>query len=279
MPKKSLFDQLLQKAEEKKRRIGITIIKTDKEILDSLKRAKKYIEVVIYGKKINRFECVELKPEDEKGTNIGRKIVQDYKEGKINQFVRGQVDDFGVVQEYKKQFNIDPAEKRVDFGLMQDGNGREFFMGVASNPEGQNLEDKIRITDVIVKWMKDDFGLEPKVAVMATCRPGSYGRDPVMSKSYDEAEGLVKHLKDQDIEAKNVHIEIENAITWANLIIPSNGTIGNQIFRAVIYLGKGKLLACPTIFPKVGMYEDDSRNEKDWFPHLIAASAWASFKR
>lgn len=279
MPKtKSLFNLLLAKAKQKRRRIGITIIKTDKEILDSLERAKEYVDVVIYGKKIKGFECVAMESDDAKGTNIGRKIVQDFKAGKIDQFVRGQVDDFGVVDEYKRQFGIDTAQKRVGFGLMQDAYGREFFLGVASNPEGQTLEDKIRITDVIVKWMKEDFGLEPKVAVMATCRPGSYGKDPVMSKSYDEAEGLVKHLKDQGVEAKNVHIEIENAVTWANLIIPSNGTIGNQIFRAVIYLGKGKGLACPTIFPGVGIYEDDSRNEKDWYPHLIAASAWAAKK-
>lgn len=279
MPKtKSLFNFLLEKAKQKRRRIGITIIRTDKEIIDSLKKAKEYVDVVIYGKKIPGFECVEMDSEDAKGTNIGRKIVQDFKAGKIDQFVRGQVDDFGVVDEYKKQFNINPKERRVGFGLMQDAYGREFFIGLVSNPEGQNLADKIRITDVIVKWMKNEFGVEPKVAVMATCRPGSYGKDTVMSKSYDEAEALVKHLKDQGYEAKNVHIEIENAITWANLIIASNGTIGNQIFRAVVYLGKGKGLAAPTIFPDIGMYEDDSRNEKDWYSHLIAASAWAAGK-
>jgi len=279
MPKtKSLFDLLLAKAKQKRRRIGITIVKTDKEILDGLEKAKDYVDVIIYGKKIEGFECVAMEPDDAKGTNIGRKIVQDFKAGKIDQFVRGQVDDFGVVDEYKKQFKIDPKERRTGFGLMRNAYGREFFLGLVSNPEGQNLADKIRITDVVVKWMKEDFGLEPKVAVMATCRPGSYGKDPVMSKSYDEAEGLVKHLKDQGYEAKNVHIEIENAVTWANLIIASNGTIGNQIFRAVVYLGKGKGLAAPTIFSGHGMYEDDSRNEKDWYSHLIAASAWAAGK-
>lgn len=65
---------------------------------------------------------------------------------------------------------------------------------------------------------------------------------------------------------------------WVNLIVPSNGTIGNQIFRAIVYLGKGKGLAAPSIFKGTGMYEDDSRNERDWYPHLIAASAWAAEK-
>ena len=109
---------------------------------------------------------------------------------------------------------------------------------------------------------------------MATCRPGSYGRDPVMSKSYDEAEAVVKHLTDKDVEAKNVHIEIENAVQWANVIMAANGTIGNQIFRAILYLGGGQNLACPTVFPGYGQYEDDSRNEQDWYPHIVAAAAY-----
>jgi len=53
-----------------------------------------------------------------------------------------------------------------------------------------------------------------KVAVMATCRHSSYGKDSVMSQTYDEAETVVKHLTAEGIEAKNVHIEIEAAKEW-----------------------------------------------------------------
>lgn len=279
----SLFDKILEKAKQKKRKIGITIIRHDDEILSSLKKAKGLVDVVIYGEELDGFECVAMEPEDKDaenvlGNNIGRQIVKDYKAGKIDQFVRGQVDDLSVVEEFKKQFDIPAEEKRAGFGLMQDAHGREIFLTMASNPDGQNLAAKIQIIDPVADWVKNEFGEEPKIAVMATCRPDTYGKDSVMSKSYDEAEELVKHLQDQGYEAKNVHIEVEKAITWANILVPANGTIGNQIFRALLYLGNGKSLATPSLFPGKGIYEDDSRNEKDWYPHLVAASAWAAGK-
>jgi predicted methyltransferase MtxX (methanogen marker protein 4) len=100
-----------------------------------------------------------------------------------------------------------------------------------------------------------------------------------MSKTYDEAEALVKHLQEKGYEAKNVHIELENAITWANILVPANGTIGNQIFRTLVYFGCGQMLCVPTLFADGKIYEDDSRNEKDFYPHLVSAAAWANMKK
>ncbi len=274
----SLFDQLAAKAKTKRRRIGITITHYDQPMLATLQKGKEIADVVIYGKAIPGFDCVELEPDDAKGTNIGRRIVRDYKDGTIAQFVRGQVDDFGVVDEFKKQFRLPADEKRVGFGLVRGARGQEIFLTMASNPEGQNLEDKIRIIDPTAAWVKEKMGIAPRIAVMATCRPGSYGRDAVMSKTYDEAEALVKHLTEQGYEAKNVHIELENAITWANILVPANGTIGNQIFRSLVYFGGGQVLCVPTLFANGMIYEDDSRNEPDWYPHIVAASAWASME-
>ncbi|MFA5051972.1 MAG: hypothetical protein WC544_02825 [Patescibacteria group bacterium] len=274
----SLFDQLLVKAKTKRRRIGITITHYDEAMLATLKKGQEIADVVIYGNKIPGFECVEMESGDAKGENIGRQIVRDYKDGKIDQFVRGQVDDLGTVDEFKVQFGLPKDERRIDFALMRDAHGREIFLTMGSNPDGQNLDDKIRIVGAVADWAKNTFGLAPKVAVMATCRPGSYGRDPVMSKTYDEAEALVKYLTKKGYEAKNVHIELENAITWANILAPANGTTGNQIFRALVYLGGGAMLTCPTLFSNGMMYEDDSRNEQDWYPHIVAASAWASME-
>ncbi len=272
----SIFEKVLDKAKQKRRRIGITIFRTDDEIISSLKKAQDLAEVIIYGKKIDGFDCVEMEPEGKLQENIGRKIVQDFKAGKIDQFVRGQVDDFGVVEEFKQQYGIPKEEKRVCFGLMQDVFGRETFMTIISNPEGQDMADKKRIVDPTAEWLQNQFGMKPKIAVMASCRPGTYGKDPAMSKTYDEAEELVKYYTDKGYEAKNVHIELEKAMGWANILVPANGAIGNQIFRTLLYLGNGKNLASPTLFPGKGIYEDDSRNEKDWYPHIAAASAWAA---
>lgn len=98
-----------------------------------------------------------------------------------------------------------------------------------------------------------------------------------MRLRFDEAEAVVKHLTDKGVEAKNIHIELQSAIPWgANVIMASNGTIGNQIFRSIVFLGNGANLASPTIFPGVGQYEDNFRNEEDWYSHIVAAAAYAN---
>ncbi|EKE15800.1 MAG: hypothetical protein ACD_11C00103G0002 [uncultured bacterium] len=273
MDKQKTVSQIIEERAKKKRcRIGISILEESDEILESLRRAQEVADIVIYSNhKIKGFETIILSNDEE----IGRALVVDYKEGRINQFVRGQVDDFGTVDEFKKQFNIPSDEKRLCLAQLEDVKGREFFLTMASNPEGQTLEDKIRIVEGSCKWMKEEFGVNPRVAIMATCRPGSVGKDPVMTKSYEEAEYLVKYLTEKGYEAKNIHIELQNALPWANLIAPSNGTIGNQIFRALVLLGGGKNMLTPTIFSK-GSYEDNSRNETDYYSHIVFACALAN---
>ena len=88
-----------------------------------------------------------------------------------------------------------------------------------------------------------------------------------------------KYLKRRNINTRNVNIEIEEAKKWgANLVLPARGMIGNQIFRTILYLGGGKNYFCPTIFSGKGVYADNSRNEKDWFYHLIFAQYLANYK-
>ena len=267
-------DLIQERALKKRCKIGISILEENNEILDSLKKSQEVADVVIYSNhEIEGFETKVFSTDEE----IGRAMVVDYKNGEIDQFVRGQVDDFGAVDEFKRQFEIPVEEKRLCLALLEDVKGREFFLTIASNPEGQTLEDKIRIVEGSCKWIKEELGVEPKVAMMATCRPGSVGKDPVMTKSFEEAEAVVKHLQEKGYEAKNIHIELQSALPWANLIAPSNGAIGNQIFRALVLLGGGKNLLTPTIFSK-GAYEDNSRNETDYYSHIIFACALANGK-
>jgi predicted methyltransferase MtxX (methanogen marker protein 4) len=271
---KTIQEMTQERALKRRNKIGISIINETPEILESLKKAQEEIaDVIIYSNhEIPGFETNIFENDEE----IGRALVNDYKSGEIGQFVRGQVDDFGVVDEFKNQFGIDKEEKRLTFALVGDVRGNEFFLAMASNPEGQTLEDKIRIMDGVTTWMKEEYALDPKVAVMATCRPGSVGKDPVMTKSYEDAEAVVKFLEEKGVEAKNIHIELQSAVPWANLVMAANGTIGNQIFRALVLLGGGGMYYCPTVFPGKGSYEDNSRNETNWYHHVVFASALAN---
>jgi len=44
-----------------------------------------------------------------------------------------------------------------------------------------------------------------------------------------------------------------------------------------MFFGNGKNKLTPTIFSK-GSYEDNSRNEVDWYPHILFACALANGK-
>jgi len=274
--KKTIQQIIEEKAKKRRCKIGISIINETPKILKSLKKAKNIADIIIYSNhKIKGFEAKIIKNNNE----IGRSMVADYRNGKIDQFVRGQSDDWSTVDEFKKQFNIPKNNKRLHCAFLEDIKKRGFFLTCASNREGHTLSDKKRISIEACRWMKKEFGVNPKVAVMATCRPGTVGRDKITTKSYREAENLVKLLEEEGYEAKNIHIELQNALPWANLIIPSNGTIGNQIFRALVLLGGGKNLLTPTIFPEKGFYEDNSSNEQDYYSHIIFSCAMANGKQ
>lgn len=269
----SIVDFIQQKAFQKKRKIGITILQESDEIMESLKRTQEFADIVVYSDhQVRELETKVLTNEDE----IIETLIQDYKQGKIDQFVRGQVDDFKTEQKFKEYFSVPEKEKRLSFAIIEDVHNNQFVLSVASNPEGQNYKDKERILDGVTKWMQGEVNMTPKVAVMATCRPQSVGKDPVMTQSYEDAENLVKFLSDKGIEAQNIHIELQKAVPWANVIAASNGAIGNQIFRALVLLGGGKSYFVPSYFSSGYSYEENSRNERDYYYHIMFACSLAN---
>ena len=82
-----------------------------------------------------------------------------------------------------------------------------------------------------------------------------------------------KYLLTKGYNAKEYFMEYETAV-WENrnLIVPSVGFVGNSWFKALIYLGNWKLLASPYLDMGV-VWEDGSRNEKDFFWHIVHAVA------
>lgn len=267
-----MLSKITKVAKNQRRRIGIAIIKKDEEVIESLKKAKKYVEVVIYGVKIAGFESVKTN-----NNTLAKVMINDFGKGKIDQFVRGQADDFSMVSEFKKQFNLSPSEKRTYLAFFEMLNGWQCILMGTSNPEAGDLKDKIRILDMAIKWLNNNFDEKLAVAVMATCRPESYGKDKITSKTFDEAEKIVMYLKSKGIKVKNVNIEIESAEKWgANILLPARGNIGNQIFRSLLFLGGAKNYFCPTIFNNGLCYEDNSRKEKDFFYHLLFAQFLAN---
>lgn len=266
-------------AGKRKVRIAFGLAKPDKVLLASLKKVSKYAEIILVGpeaiKKVRGFEMI-IDKEPEK--RLASMLAHDEIEG----IVRGTIDDFKTAEHYVKltgeKINIGPA-------VMETLTGWQFFLSPGSNPEGWGKEEKLELASEIASFAKK-WGMRPDIAVFASTRHETYKRKKnirkgivgVMNKTYEDAEWMVGKLKKLGFKAKNWSIDLDLAIeNGANIIIPVNGMVGNQIFRAILVSG-GKVLAGPRI-TSGRPYEDNSRNEKDFSFHVMWLAAWINSRK
>lgn len=248
-------------------RIGISILRPITETIESLKRASDFAELVVVGAKINGFENI-VENDDEKASQI---LISLLKEGKVDGIVRGQVKDSYTLDEFHRQFGKEPlpSNRKVAPGIMEKGE-YSFVVSTSSIYQGMTLEDKKYEVDRIIKYMEDDLGVAPKIGLMSSLRPTSHVGD---FKLLDDVAvintNLALYLRNKGFDVKEYYFEYETAV-WekSNLIIPSMGLVGNAWTKALLYLGEWEMISCPYLDLGVA-YEDGTRNEKDFFNHIL----------
>jgi predicted methyltransferase MtxX (methanogen marker protein 4) len=142
------------------------------------------------------------------------------------------------------------------------------------------LDDKIFEIENICRHMKDTFGIEPKIGIMSSLRPTSkVGKYPQLDDIAALNTQLYKYLVEKGYNAKEYYFEYETAI-WdkCNLIVPSTGLVGNAWYKALICLGGWNMLAANYLGLGV-VYEDGSRNEKNFYWRIVHAAALANSKK
>ncbi len=269
---KKTFQAFSQKVDQLaklgRRKIAFGLKEPDKEILKSLKRGKKYADIVLVGseaiKDVKEFEKIIVNNPEEK---LASMLANDEVEG----IIRGTIDDFKTYETYER---LTGEKCTLGPGLCEDPFGRQFFLSPASNPEGWEKEERLRIARGIAEFIRE-WGIEPKIAVFTGRRHETYPRkkdiregiDGILNKTYEDAEWIVAKLKEKGYEAKNWAIDLNPAVEAGyNLLIPVNGMVGNQIFRVLLFCG-GKILSST----RLGLsrcYEDNSRTEKDYEYHV-----------
>jgi len=155
-----------------------------------------------------------------------------------------------------------------------------FVVTTSSIYQGMTLEDKKHEIDRIIEYMERDLQIEPKIAIMSSLRPTSHvGQYLILDDIALINQQLATYLKDKQYMVTEYYFEYETAV-WAeaNLIIPSMGLVGNAWMKALLYLGGWDLIACPYLDLGVA-YEDGSRNEKDYFWHIIHCAAMVGEKK
>lgn len=266
-----------------KPRIGFGLAKPDKETLASLKKSKKYADIILVGPeviaKISGFKKII-------SDNPERKLPELLVNGEFDGIVRGTIDDFKTYENYQDLVGKEKTEGLIELALLEDFHGRQFFLSDGSNPIGWTKEEKIKSCEGIIDFIKK-LGVKPKIGAITGVRHGTYQRRKstregvigILNQTYEDAEEVVRYFKNKGMEAKNYAIELNVAVEdGCNIIVPPNGMVGNQIFRALCLIGGGKILTCSRAnIPHP--YEDNSRCEKDFEPHIKWLVAWINGRK
>lgn len=281
----SLFDKFTtENVSEIKPKIGFGLKEPDKEVLESLVNSKKYADIVLVGpaaiKDVEGFEKV-ISAEPEK------KIAEMLAKGEVEGIVRGTIDDFKTFEAYEAIIGKEKTKNMAEFGLLEDAHGRQFFISEASNPKGWTREDKMASLERTVDFLVNELGIKPKIGFLTGVRHDTYQRRkdsqewPIkyLNETYEDAEYGVNYYVEKGIEAKNYTIEVNAAVEdGCNVVVPPNGMAGNQIFRSMCLIGGGKILsAVRGNLPNV--YEDNSRNERNFEAHVRWLVAWINRRK
>lgn len=264
----------ISQASKQRRKIAIGIINPLKEVVESLERGKNYADLIIVGCEIPGFDCIPTKDDDAASV----KLISMLKNKEVDGIVRGQLKDSGTLAEFYKQFDREPIPSNKKIGLIiMKKDDYIFAVGTGSVYNGHTIEDKIDEADQIIEYMETVLGIKPKIAVGGILRPSSVrNKYQMLDDITENSRLLAEYLTRKGYEAKEYYMEYETAV-WEknNLILPSHGIVGNSWVKALIYLGGWKVLCCPYLGLGV-VYEDGSRNERDWTPHIIHAVAMAN---
>lgn len=264
--------------------VGFGLARHSEAILKSLRRGKKYADIILVGPRSLRSERGFRVVRD---VNPERRLASMLVNGEVDGIVRGTVDDFKTFEAYRTLIGMTTTKDTGELGLVQDAHGRQFFISQASNPSGWTREQKRRDCETVTKFMQHELGIKPIIGFVtgirhATYRRRKHARENVLrqlNRTYEDAERLVAYFRRRGIKAKNYSIEIQAALNeGCNVIVPPNGMVGNQIFRTLVFLGNGKLLMSPRLnLPHP--YEDNSRNETDFESHVRFLAAWINQRK
>lgn len=280
----SLFEKVVgRRFKTRKPRIGFGLREPHPEILKSLRKAGRYAHITLIGPKsisaVRGFEkIISSEPENKLAELLAEEVFKG--------IVRGTIDDFKTFEAYSSLIGKAKAKKMRELVLLEDAQGRQFFLSEASNPGGWSGAEKKKSCQAISHFMKTELNITPKIGFITGVRHETYQRkgkvregvQGVLNKTYEDAETLSRYFRKRKVHAKNYAIEIETAIQdGCNIIVPPNGMVGNQIYRTLTLIGGGRVLTASRInLPHP--YEDNSRSEVDFGNHIKWLAAWINRK-
>ena len=253
-----------------RRKIGFVLREPLEPIVESLKKARDFADLVIVGVPVSGFETVETSENHEKV------LVDLLLSKQVDGIVRGQCSYYPMIQ-ILGQHTGKAYTDVVTPAVVKDYHEHVFVLALVNDFEGQTIADKVRHAETISYWL-ERWGIRPKVAVMTAQKSFPHGIEKVLDRIWEEAEVAVERLQAKGINAAISDSRIDKAIAEiGNVILPVNGIVGHQLYRAICLLGGGKPIAVPILDFRYVVCDQSSR-EEDFLPHLRFAAAWANLE-
>lgn len=283
--------RLLTLAKKHRMKIAIGIDQPNQEIVKNLKAAKKIADLVIVGKKLSGFECIELGEPGE----IANKLIELADTHYVDAVVRGQIHPrflfLPLFQRLGMKSSYFTGEKQESVCVFENKKTKRFFvLSTAELGQGYNLEQKKFEAMAMVRFLKG-YGITPYVGVMAMRRGRpknakpikGFKQHPLIDQTYGYAEELLKYLKKRGIKCDFFNIEYETALgAGVNIIIPPIGAVGNAFARSLTFLSEsweGISMSTPHFRPLIMQHSFKTGHGKLFYNIIIAAAAEAVQKK
>ena len=239
-------------AKDKERNIGIGLGESEYHNQKILKASLSFLQeyksnLYLFGteKKINELlessHQTNIKSEVEfiECKDPEKSILEFLEKSEIDSIVRGSLNSNIFLKNLIINLNIKTPNR---LALLETINGHQFFYGPVGIDECNNFNKKIAFLEAAFKEL-DKIHIVPKTSILSGGRLGDIGRDAKVNQTIQDAEKIVKLMKEKykDLNIYHDEILIEKAVeNKANLIIAPNGISGNLIYRTLVHLGGGK---------------------------------------
>jgi len=204
-------------------------------------------------------------------------LIKALKEGEIDIAIRGTLADHPFYAALAKESGVSLASC-FDVAIMRNIEGNCWLaLYPVDNPDGHSLKRKIEHIMATAQWIQKTFGIKPSVGIMTGGSEASRA-NPFIDATWGDAELLKHALLDAGIQAEICAHRLEKAlIEGNNVIVPVNGFVGNQIFRALHYLANWQLVGAPRLYVEDGgvflLCCDCSAYEESFYHHVFFALA------
>ena len=168
-----------------------------------------------------------------------RSIIDSLMNSSIDAIIRGSLSSSKFLKNLKQSLNVKEINRLAILETIRED---QFFYGPVGIDECNNIENKIIFIESALKEL-EKVEILPRISILSGGRLSDIGRNTKINKTIEDADKILKIMKEKHPNLMISHDEIlieKAVINKSNLIIAPDGISGNLIYRTLVHLGGGK---------------------------------------